>query len=78
RNEIRHRVRNAVESFGLENPGKHLVLVVHAGVIRALVPNANPKNTESVGITLAEIRDARPEVDPHAPAVRYPNSDVQY
>ncbi len=78
RNEIRHRVRNAVESFGLENPGKHLVLVVHAGVIRALVPNANPKNTESVGITLAEIRDARPEVHPHAPAVRYPNSDVQY
>jgi broad specificity phosphatase PhoE len=62
RNEIRARVREAVERFSVAHAGEHLVLVVHAGVIRALVPEANPANTESVEITLKDIRDARPSV----------------
>lgn len=78
RNEIRLRVRAVVETLGLENPDQHLVLVVHAGVIRALVPEANPKNTESVVITLADIRDARPEVSYPPGSARFPNSEVQY
>ena len=62
RNEIRARVREAVERLSVAHAGEHLVLVVHAGVIRALVPEANPANTESVEITLEGIRDARPSV----------------
>ncbi|MCP4037901.1 MAG: histidine phosphatase family protein [bacterium] len=62
RGEIRHRVRGAVEGLAVDHPGQHLVLVVHAGVIRALVPEANPANTESVRITLEDIRKARPAV----------------
>lgn len=79
RNEIRHRVRGVVEALGLENPGRHLVLVVHAGVIRALVPDANPKNTDSVVITLEHIRDARPEIR-FEPQTRdcLPSPGIQY
>jgi broad specificity phosphatase PhoE len=62
RNEIRARVRGVVESLAVGHPGQHLVLVVHAGVIKALVPEANPANTESVEITLEDIRKARPGI----------------
>lgn len=62
RNEIRSRVRDVVEQLALAHPGEHLVLVVHAGVIRALVPEANPANTESVEISLDGIRKARPTI----------------
>lgn len=62
RNEIRTRVRGAVERLSVAHPGEHLVLVVHAGVIRALVPEANPDNTECVEITLEGIRLARPGI----------------
>ena len=60
--EIRTRVRGAVEGLAVTHPGAHLVLVVHAGVIKALVPDANPANTESVDITLEGIREARPSI----------------
>jgi len=60
RNEIRERVRGAVEALAADHPGLHLVLVVHSGVIKALVPDANPANTECVVVTLDEIRKARP------------------
>jgi broad specificity phosphatase PhoE len=71
RNEIRLRVRGVVETLAQGQPGQHLVLVVHAGVIKALVPEANPANTEWVEISLEEIRKARPSVrfDPAAPPV---------
>ncbi len=62
RNEIRIRVRGVVERLAQANPGGHLVLVVHAGVIRALIPEADPANTETVVATLEEIRRARPGV----------------
>ena len=79
RNEIRNRVRGVVEALSFENPGLHLVLVVHAGVIRALVPDANPKNTESVVITLEHIRNARPEIrfEP-ASRARFRSPEIQY
>ncbi len=69
RNEIRTRVRAAVERLSVVHAGEHLMLVVHAGVIKALVPEANPANTESVEITLEGIRDARPRV-------RYDNASL--
>jgi len=62
RNEIRARVRAVVETLARGHAGKHLVLVVHSGVIKALVPEANPANTEWVEITLEDIRKARPTV----------------
>lgn len=62
RNEIRERVRGVVERLSVAHAGEHLVLVVHTGVIRALVPEATPANTESVVISLEGIRDARPSV----------------
>ena len=60
--EIRTRVRGAVEGLAVDHPGAHLLLVVHAGVIKALVPDANPGNTESIDITLEGIREARPSI----------------
>jgi broad specificity phosphatase PhoE len=64
RNEIRLRVRQFVESIAREAPGSRHVLVVHSGVIKALVPDANPANTEGVEVTLGEIRTARPNTMP--------------
>jgi len=60
RNEIRLRVRRCVESLAREAPGSRLALVVHSGVIKALVPDARPGNTDGVEVTLHEIRLARP------------------
>ncbi len=60
--EIRTRVRGAVEGLAVTHPGSHILLVVHAGVIKALVPDANPGNTDSVDITLEGIREARPNI----------------
>lgn len=78
RNEIRNRVRGVVETLGVTYPAQHLVLVVHAGVIKALVPDANPKNTESVEITLEEIRLARPMVRFDSSAARIEESKSLY
>ncbi len=63
------RVRQFVESLARENPGGRLVLVVHSGVIKALVPDANPANTDSLEVTLREIRVARPGVTPDADSI---------
>lgn len=62
RNEIRVRVRRVVERLGREHPGQCIVMVVHAGVIRALVPEADPGNTEIVEVNLADIREARQDI----------------
>jgi broad specificity phosphatase PhoE len=64
RSEIRLRVRAHVESLAREAPGARLILVVHAGVIKALVPDANPANTEGIEVTLDDIRLARPDTVP--------------
>jgi broad specificity phosphatase PhoE len=62
RNEIRSRVRGVVESLAEQYPGARLVLVVHSGVIKALVPDAQPANTEAVEVTLEQVWAARPTV----------------
>jgi len=59
RSEIRRRVRAAIEDLALENAGRRIVLVVHAGVIKALLPGSEPANTEVLEVTLQEIRAAR-------------------
>jgi probable phosphoglycerate mutase len=59
RAEIRIRVREKVESLAHEHPGSRIVMVVHAGVIRALIPDSEPGNTEIVEVTLSEIRASR-------------------
>jgi len=57
--EIRARVGSEVEALAETHPGKRLALVVHAGVIKALVPDVEPANCEVVEVDLAEIRRKR-------------------
>ncbi len=78
RNEIRARVRAVVETLAVGHPGRRLVLVVHAGVIRALVPEANPANTESIEITLEGIRRARPSVRYNPTALPAAHGEILY
>jgi broad specificity phosphatase PhoE len=59
RREIRVRVRAAVESLVAEDPAADLMLVVHLGVIRALVPGAQPANLEVVSTDVASVRALR-------------------
>jgi broad specificity phosphatase PhoE len=61
RREIRARTRAAVRRLGEEFPGQRIALVVHLGVIRALVPGAEPTNTERLEVSLDEILGARDE-----------------
>jgi len=58
RQELRDRVRACVEALAAERPGAHLIVVAHLGVVRALVPGAEPGHGEIVEATLAEIRAA--------------------
>ena len=46
RREIRSRVRGVVDALTSENPEADLLLVVHLGVIRALMPGTEPQNLE--------------------------------
>lgn len=59
RREIRIRVRAAVEALAAAHPDADLLLVVHLGVMRALVPGANPHHLELVATDLGAIRRAR-------------------
>ena len=59
RQEIRDRVNAEVEALASSHPDKRIALVVHSGVIKALVPRAEPGNCDVVEVTLAEIRAAR-------------------
>jgi broad specificity phosphatase PhoE len=58
RQEIRDRVRSTAARLAREHPGHDLLLVVHRGVIRALVPGLDADNLELVETTLAEIEQA--------------------
>jgi broad specificity phosphatase PhoE len=60
RGEIRVRVRTTVEKLAARYPGSRIILVVHSGVIKALLPGSEPANTDVVETTLQEIRAARP------------------
>jgi broad specificity phosphatase PhoE len=55
RREIRTRVRSKIAELAEEHAGKRVVLVVHAGVIRALLPGATPENCQVLEVTLDEI-----------------------
>lgn len=59
RGEIRIRVRAAVEGLAAAHPDCDLVLVVHLGVVRALVPGAEPDHLELGRTDLDAIRRAR-------------------
>lgn len=78
RNEIRARVRGVVETLALGHPGEHLVLVVHTGVIKALVPEANPANTDWIEITLEGIRRARPSLRFNPAALPAAHGEIVY
>ncbi len=56
RRDARGRVRRAVIALGLRHPETDLLLVVHLGVIRALVPGAAPANLDLLETRLEEIR----------------------
>ena len=56
RREARARVLRAVGSLALRHPETDLLLVVHRGVIRALVPEAAPVNLELLETRLAALR----------------------
>ena len=46
RNELRHRVREAVQKLVAEHPNGRVALVVHLGVVRALVPGSDPDHVQ--------------------------------
>lgn len=46
RNELRRRVREAVKKLAAEQPQGRIALVVHLGVVRALVPGSEPDHVE--------------------------------
>ena len=59
RREIRVRVRGAVEELAAAHPPNlSLLLVVHLGVVRALVPGAEPGHLDLHRTTLGAIRSA--------------------
>ncbi len=60
RSEIRMRARAAVEALSAAHPDADLLLVVHLGVVRALVPGAEPDHLELLRTDLDAIRRARP------------------
>ncbi|MEE2675188.1 MAG: histidine phosphatase family protein [Myxococcota bacterium] len=60
RGEIRVRARTAVEALASRNPDADLVLVVHLGFMRALVPGAEPDHLDLLATDLEAIRRARP------------------
>ncbi len=57
RREFRLRVTEAVESLA-ERPCERIALVAHFGVIRALLPGAQPEHAEVRSATLGQIRAA--------------------
>jgi len=61
--EIRERTHAFVCDLVDEFPGQNVIVVTHLGVIRALVPGAEPKNAERIEVFAEEIA-ARP-IDRH-------------
>lgn len=46
RHELRRRVREAVRKLAHEHPNGRIALVVHLGVVRALVPGSDPDHVQ--------------------------------
>lgn len=59
RAELRARVQPAVAQLAHANPEADLLLVVHLGVVRVLVPGADPRNLELVEARREDFRPAR-------------------
>ncbi len=55
RRQLRVRVRDGVASLARAEPDADLLLAVHLGVIRALVPGTRPENLELVETSLDEV-----------------------
>ena len=55
RRDLSTRVRGAVNALAAENPAGRIALVVHAGVIRALVPRVALENAEIIEIGMDDI-----------------------
>ena len=55
RREIRNRVRRVVTELAAADPSASLLCVVHLGVVRALIPGAEPAHTALERTSLAEI-----------------------
>ena len=53
--EIRVRTRDCVRDLAGRYPGEGLILVTHLGVIRALVPGAEPENATALPANAEEI-----------------------
>jgi len=64
RREIRARVRGAVEALAVDHPDADLLLVVHLGVIRALVPGTEPGHLELLLTDRDAIRRLAREPEP--------------
>jgi broad specificity phosphatase PhoE len=59
RREIRARARAFIEELSASNPGDRVALVTHLGFVRALIPDAEPANTEVVGLRTGELLKRR-------------------
>lgn len=57
RRELRRRVRHAVEAVAADGAHETIVLVAHLGVIRALMPGAEPDHLQIHRATLQQIID---------------------
>ena len=58
RREIRQRVRTAVSELIAADPSANVLCVVHLGVVRALIPGAEPDHVALERTSLDEIRRA--------------------
>lgn len=58
RREIRLRVRTAVSELVAVDPSANILCVVHLGVVRALIPGAEPEHVALECTSLEEIRRA--------------------
>ena len=73
--EIRERTHAFVQDVANRFTGEHVIVVTHLGVIRALVPGADPSNAERIECIAEEIA-ARP-IDRHRrPEDRPPGSPL--
>jgi probable phosphoglycerate mutase len=69
--EIRVRTRDCVRDLAERYPGDGLIIVTHLGVIRALVPGAEPENASCLRVRAEEIGareidyERRPSDGPH-------------
>ncbi len=63
RREIRHRARLAVRRIVDADPWGRILIVSHLGLIRALLPDADPGNAEFLRLSAADVLTRRMRVD---------------